>query len=476
VTVGGAHVGPPAATASPSALAPIANAATLLDHGLGDLRLIALDVLAAGLQAANPAHAVERLVEVDGTQLRVGDRSYDLDAARSVVVLGAGKASFAVAAALEHKLGDRITRGLVVRRAGTAGELQHVEVIDADHPVPSAASLLAGQRLLELAAGCGPGDLLITAFTGGSSALACLPPDGVSFDVKSALHARLLDSGASIEEINAVRKHVSAIKGGRLAAQAAGATIVNLTVSDVVGDAVDLLCDVAVQDTTTPADAITVLRRYGLWESVGPQVRDHLGSDAARSPSLAGADIATHVLVTGTSVAEQMAERVRGIGLTPVVLGSALAGDAASLGGFLGVLAGESCTYGRPFGAGCVLVAAGGEATVSIRREAGALVGCGGPNQEVALGFAAATAGTSARVAGAFIDSDGSDGGTDAAGGCVDSTSAGRAVDLGLDLDRALADHDASGALERLGDLVMTGPTGTNISDLIVIAVGQPLS
>jgi glycerate 2-kinase len=456
-------------------LACISNADALLDHGLADLRAVALDVITAGLRSADPGQAVDRMVDVDGRYLTVDGRCYDLDAVRSIVVLGAGKASQPIAAALEGKLGDRISRGLVVRRAGASGTLRRIEALDADHPVPSEASLVAGRRLVELAAGCGPGDLLITAFTGGSSALACLPPEGVSFEDKRALHAALLDSGASIEEVNTVRKHVSGIKGGRLAALARGATILNFTLSDVVGDALDLLCDAAVQDTTEPADAAGVLHRYGLWDVVAPQIRAHLGSAAACSPSLAGEDIMTCMLVTGSTVVERMAERTRAIGWTPVVLGTALAGDAVTLGGVLGVLAAGSSLLGRPFVPGSVLIAAGGEATVSIRRAAGARVGRGGPNQEVALGFAKAAAGQRVRVAGAFIDSDGSDGGTDSAGGCVDNTSVARAAARHVDLDAAIACHDAMTALERTGDVVLTGATGTNISDLVAITIGRPL-
>ncbi len=452
-------------------LAPIANADRLLDHGSAELRRVALDVVAAGLRAADPGAAVDRTVEVDGSLLRVAGRTFDLDAAGSIVVLGAGKASLPIAAALEAKLGDRISRGLVVRRAGAPGTLERIEVIDADHPVPSEASVVAGRRLVEMAATCAPGDLLITAFTGGSSALACLPPDGVSFEAKQALHSLLLDCGASIAEINAVRKHVSALKGGRLAMVARGASIINLTLSDVVGDAVDLLCDVVVQDSTDPADAIAVLNRYGLWDSVDPQIRHHLTSDAAASPSLADRDITTCVLVTGSTVVERMADRVRAIGRTPVVLGSALAGDAVCLGGLLGALACESSTLGRPFPPGSVLVAAGGEATVSIHRGAGVAVGRGGPNQEEAIAFAKAIGGGHVQASGVFVDSDGSDGGTDAAGGCVDGGTVSRAAELGVDLDSGIAAHDSSALLQQLGDLVVTGPTGTNISDLLAIAI-----
>jgi glycerate 2-kinase len=471
VTVDAVQAAQPSVVPSPPDLAPIANVAVLLDHGAVDLRGVVLDVLAAGLRAADPGSAVDRLVEVDGPLLRVAGRSFDLDAARSVVLLGAGKASLSIAVALERMLGDRISRGLIVRRSGAPGELSHVDVMDADHPVPSEASLAAGQRLVELASTCGPGDLLITAFTGGSSALACLPPEGVSLQAKQHLHSLLLDSGASIAEVNAVRKHVSRIKGGRLAACAPGATILNLTLSDVVGDAVDLLCDVMVQDTSDVEDAVAVLRQYALWDEVAPVIRRHLESEAAQSPSLADLDITTCVLVTGSTVVDRMAEQVRSIGWTPVVLGSSLAGDAASLGGLLGALATESSTRGRPFTAGSVLVAAGGEATVSIHRRVDSTLGCGGPNQEVAIAFAAGVDGTGAKAAAAFVDSDGSDGGTVAAGGCIDHTSSRRACELGLDLDIQLLHHDSMVALEQMGDLVMTGPTGTNISDLVVVAI-----
>jgi glycerate-2-kinase len=450
---------------------PVVNAAGLLDHGRADLRRAALDVLCAGLRAADPGAAVDRLVQVDGDHLHVAGRSFDLGAARSVVLLGAGKATMPIAMALQRKLGDRIDRGLVVRRRGDGGELPGITVLDADHPVPTQASVVAGQQLLDAASECDERDIVITAFTGGSSALACVPPDGVSFAAKQQLHRALLDSGATIAEVNAVRKHVSALKGGRLAARLGGATIVNLTLSDVVGDALDLICDVVVPDSTSVADAVAVLDAFALWTEVDPQIRRHLDTDLAESPSLAGLDITSCMLVTGATVVARMADRVRELGWQPVVLGSTLEGEAASLGGLLGSLASESSSHHKPFSPGSMLVAAGGEATVSIHRGAGVSIGSGGPNQEVALSFARAVAGLDTAIAGVFIDSDGSDGGTPVAGGCVDSDTAARATDLGIDIGNAITGHDSTAALERLGDVVLTGPTGTNISDLIVVAI-----
>jgi glycerate 2-kinase len=455
---------------SPS-LAAITNAPPLLDHGDKHIRRIVLEVVAAGLRAADPGGAARLAVRVDGTAMQLAGRSFDLDAFRSVVVLGAGKASLPIAMALEAILGERISGGLIVRRRGTDGSLDRIELMDADHPEPTEASLAAGHRLAEIARRLGPGDLVITAFTGGSSSLVCLPPAGVSFEAKRQLNSLLLRSGASIAEINAVRKHVSALKGGRLAAGLRGATIVNLTVSDVVGDAVDLLCDPAVQDSTDPSAAVKVLHRYGLWPEVAPQVRAHLAKPQADSPSLEGADITTKVLVNGADVLDAMARRVRALGWQPVLLGSAIEGDAASLGGFLGALASQPAARGGPFRSGSVLIAAGGEATVALRgREP--MLGRGGPSQEVALGFARAVGHAATAVAGAFVDSDGSDGGTDAAGGCVDALTAERAKAVGLDLNDAIARHDSGAALRLLGDLVITGPTGTNVSDLWAVAIG----
>jgi glycerate 2-kinase len=474
VTADQAERPPPARGAAASSEAHISNSRELLDHGLSGLRQVALDVAGAGLRAAHPGRAVERLIRYDGGQLEAGGRCFNLAAAPSIVVLGAGKASAAIAAAVERLLGDAITRGLIVTRRGSSHALRRLEVMTADHPIPSTASLDAGRKLAEIAADLGPGALLITAFTGGSSALACLPPAGVSFDAKQRLHAMLLESGASITEINTVRKHVSSIKGGRLAAIAAGATILNLTVSDVVGDHVDLLCDPAVQDTTTSAGAVAVLKRRGLWSEVPAEVREHLHSEVSESPSLNGRDITTTVLLTGDDVLPLMAKQASALGWRPALLGSRLEGEAASLGGFLGTLAADSSAYARPFSPGTMLIAAGGEATVTLRHPGANGHGQGGPNQEMALAFARSAARRHASVAGVFLDSDGSDGGTDVAGGCVDSKTAARAAELSLSLDDVLAQHGATAALGSLGDLIRTGPTGTNVSDIWVMAIGAP--
>jgi len=453
-------------------LLPISNARQLLDHGLPGLRRLVLDVVASGIRAASPAAAVDRLVELRGSVLHAGGHRFDLDAMRSVVVIGAGKASLSIARALDAKLGDRISGGLVVCRRGASGVLRHVEVLEADHPIPSRASLAAGQRLIEAASAVRPGDLVITAFTGGSSALACAPAEGVSFEAKQNLHGLLLASGAPIAEVNAVRKHVSALKGGRLAAQMQGATLLNLTMSDVPSGLPDLMCDPVVQDTSDVADAIAILKQYGLWDDVGPEVWRHLESPLARSPILNGhAAVTTVVLMSGADVVAKMAARAGALGCEPVVLGSTFEGEAVHLGGLLGSLARESSAGGGAFRPGSLLVGAGGESTVTMPRHS-APARLGGPNQELALGFARAIGRGRAAVAGVFVDSDGSDGGTDAAGACADSLSATRATECELDLRAAMLEHDSYRSLQLLGDLVITGPTGTNVADLWAIAIG----
>jgi glycerate-2-kinase len=446
----------------------VRNRDALLSVGLADLRTAVIDVLEAGLEASDPALAVDRRLSFDGTTLSADGRAYPVGG-RGVMVLGAGKASLRIAVALEAMLGDCIDAGLVVVPRGQAGRLDRIEVIEADHPLPSADSVTAARRLLALAGTARPGDLVICCFTGGSSALASLPPRGVDAEQKRTLHRLLLQSGASIAEINCVRKHVSSFKGGRLAVALADATILNLTVSDVAGDPLDAITDPTVPDTTTVADAVAVLERHGLWEAVPAPVRAHLEDAAtAESPKLDGSGIATLMLVSGELACTAMAERATQRGYSPVVLSTSIEGESREVGATLVSLARESHTRGRPFPPPCMLVGCGGETTVTVTN--GAQFGTGGPNQEAAIG-AALRLKPDERIVAAFVDTDGSDGGTDAAGALVDGTTARRAEAAGVDLRAAILDHSSRDALQRIGELLVTGPTGTNVNDMFAIAV-----
>jgi glycerate 2-kinase len=449
----------------------LANRDGLVAHGQAGLRELVLEVAEAGLRAADPEAAVRAAVArgesgavvVDGSEFCVGGDG-------RVLVLGAGKASARIAATLEQVLGDAISGGLVVAPTGHDAALERIELLAAGHPVPTSASRQAAVRLMRLAATAGPGDVVLACFTGGSSALACLPPDGVRFEEKRRLHRLLLGSGASIREVNTVRKHVSAIKGGRLAATMQGAAIVNLTVSDVVGDPLDAITDPTVADTTTSEDAIGVLQAYDLWDAVAPSIRRHLSAgERAQSPSLDHAPIHSRMLVTGADVARAMARRAAELGMAAHLVSTAMEGESREIGAALAAIAAEVHDHGRPFSSPCLLLGAGGETTVTLGRSE--LFGNGGPNQAAALGFALRIGGGRA-VAAAFIDTDGMDGGTDLAGALVDGSTVERATAAGVDLRLALLQHRSSEALTLLGDTIVTGHTGSNVNDLFAIAVG----
>ncbi len=448
----------------------IANSVELAAAGMPELRELTLSVARAGLAACDVARATEESVSLVDGGIAVDGRAYPLEPGARVLVLGSGKATLAIAAALERRLGEQLDAGaVVVRRGEDTIELDRVEVLVADHPLPSERSAAAARRLVELADSVSTGDLVLASFTGGSSALTSLPPAGVTLAEKRRLHELLLGSGAPIVEVNAVRKHVSALKGGRLAARIAPARLVNLTVSDVAGDVLDAITDPTVEDTSTVADAIGILHARGLWEELPASVRAHLGGEAAHSPRL-DSDPHTVLLVTGASACEAMAAAARSAGVAAHVVSTELEGEASVVGRELAELA-LSCAGGiGPVSAPCVLVGCGGEATVSLGNGG---FGAGGPNQEAAVVAALALA-EGAPICACFIDTDGSDGGTAAAGAIVDGQSSRRARDAGIDLAAAVAAHRSGEALAGLGDTVLTGPTQTNVNDLFVLTIGDP--
>ena len=441
--------------------------APLLDHGNQALRAVALDVLTAGLRAADPGRALIDAASRDGDVLRIGSTTYRLSEYDQVLVVGAGKASLPIAECLSELLGDKLAGGIVVVRHGAGRPIRGLTVLEAAHPIPDEHSEQAGRQLLELMATAGANDLIVGCFTGGSSALVSVPPNGMSFADKQELHRLLLASGAPINDINAVRKHVSAIKGGRLLEASPATTIVNLTVSDVVGNQADLITDPTAVDTTDPDGAIKVLRDFDLWDAVPQSVRDHLAQAAAHSPKLEDKKVTTHVLVDGARSCDAMWAKAQSLGWNPVNFGARVEGEASTVGGLLATLTAEAYTSGNPFQVPCVVFSAGGEMTVTLNQR---LLGEGGPNQEAALAFAHRLPEATPAVA-VFMDSDGSDGGTTHAGGIADDCSAARAQQLGLDLKTSLLGHSSTSALAALGDTLTTGPTGTNISDMWVVAV-----
>lgn len=448
----------------------IANSPELAVPGMADLRALALQVAATGLAACDVTKATADVVTLTDRGITIDGREYSLQPHSRVVVVGSGKATLAIASALEDVLGDRLEGGAVAVRDGAATiSLSRIELHLADHPLPSERSQAAARRIMEIAGSLGPDDLVFAVFTGGSSALTSLPPAGVTQAEKRRLHELLLGSGAPIADVNTVRKHVSAFKGGRVAAAVSPARLVNLAVSDVPGDVLETLTDPSVQDTSTVDDAVEVLRERRLWDALPESIRSHLGSEAAVSPTLA-VEPQTAMLANGASVCKAMAAEAQAAGLAAHVVSTDLEGEAKDVGRQLAEVAVGCARSSGPIAPPCVLIGCGGEATVTLGGT-GSAFGSGGPNQEAAIA-ASLYLDPETPVAGCFLDTDGSDGGTDAAGAIVDGLTTGRARAAGVDLEAALTAHRSGDALAAIGDQIFTGPTQTNVNDLFVLAVG----
>ena len=386
------------------------------------------------------------------------------------VVVGAGKAAAAMARAVEaHWPSDRPLSGLVVTRYGHGvGPLRRIEVVEAGHPLPDAAGAAAAARILAAVSGLGPDDLVLALISGGGSALLTLPPPAIPLADKQALSQALLRGGVDIGAMNCVRKHLSAIKGGRLAVAAAPARIVSLVISDVPGDDPSSVASgPTAPDASTIADARAVLARAGL--DVPASIAAHLVDPSAETPKPddpAFRFATTTVIATAQASLEAAAAVARAAGVTPLILGDAIEGEAAEVARVMSGIARQCSRHGQPASPPCVLIS-GGETTVTVRGK-----GRGGRNAEFLLGLALALDGA-AVVHAIAADTDGIDGTEDNAGALLAPDTLARAASLGLEGRRRLADNDAYGFFAALGDLVVTGPTRTNVNDFRAILVGR---
>ncbi len=439
--------------------------------GVSQCRIRALfrRICAAALSAADPAQAIRRLVRREGTSLRVGQRVYDLQRHPRVVAVGAGKASAQMAWVLERVLGDRLDAGLVVVKYGHAAPTDKIEIMEAGHPVPDRAGERAASKLLTLVGSLTSNDLLIVLLSGGASSLLPAPVPGLSLADKQTAAQLLLASGATIHEINAVRKHLSAIKGGRLAA-ATQARVISLILSDVIGDDLAAIgSGPTAPDPTTYDEACAILRRYDIWNAMPAPVRRHLSAGAAgrvaETPK-PGSPVFRRVqnLIIGNNRAavEAAARAAKATGITPAVLTTTLTGEAREAAKLFGSIAREIVSGDRPFRRPCCLIA-GGELTVTVRGG-----GRGGRSQEFALASALEIAGLP-NVWLAGFATDGTDGPTEVAGAVADGRTVLRAARAGLDAARALRDNDAYPFFQKLNAHIVTGPTGTNVNDLYVL-------
>jgi glycerate 2-kinase len=434
----------------------------------GDLETI----FQAALRAVEPGAAIRAHVRRDGQRLAVSGRTYDLSHYDTLSVIGMGKAGAAMAQAIEELLGERLRGGHVIVKYGHGGPVARVTVHEAGHPIPDEAGVRATRTLIDFVRGCGPRDLILCLISGGGSALSPAPVAGITLAEKQEVTRLLLACGATIHEINALRKHISQIKGGQLARLASPATLITLVLSDVVGDALDVIASgPTVPDTSTFADCLEILRKYQLLDKIPPAVRRHLEAGAAGAipetpkPGDPVFDH-THTVIIGRNLQalEAASRQAAALGYRPLILSSAIEGETREVAKVHAGIAKEVLASGHPVAApACIL--SGGETTVTLRGQ-----GKGGRNQEFALALALAMRGMSG-VAALSGGTDGTDGPTDAAGAFADWTTCGRAEELGLRPRLALEHNDAYPFFERLGDLLITGPTQTNVMDVRVLLI-----
>ncbi len=381
------------------------------------------------------------------------------------IVIGAGKASAAMAQAVERHWPGPLS-GLVVTRYGYEVPCERIEIATAAHPVPDAAGLAAATRMLDLVRGLGPDDLVLCLISGGGSALLPVPLPGLTLAHKQAVNRALLQSGATIGEMNCVRRHLSAIKGGRLAAACHPARVVTLLISDVPGDfPPDIASGPTVGDPTRCEDALAIVQRYRI--DVPPEVLEILQSGRGESikpgdPRLAGSEL--RMIATPQMALEAAANAARAAGVVPHILGDSIEGEARDVGKVMAAIAQQVCRHGQPFSAPCVLLS-GGETTVTVTGK-----GRGGRNVEFLLSLGIALHGQ-AGVHALAGDTDGVDGAEEIAGAYLAPDSLERAWAMGRKPRAALADNDAHSFFEALGDSVITGPTLTNVNDFRAILV-----
>ena len=428
----------------------------------------ALRIFRAALKAADPAQAVARHLRIAGDKLHAGGKLHRLRDFRNIYVIGAGKASARMAQAVHRLLGRRIRGGAINVKAASDVRLRRIEVNVCGHPIPDRNGELGAARIARIASEAGADDLIICLISGGASALLPLPAPPITLEEKQEVTRLLLASGATIHEMNCVRKHVSAIKGGQLARLAYPATVLTLILSDVIGDDLDVIgSGPTVPDRSTFQDAAAILGKYGIWNQTPPAVRERLYANAPETPKPGDKVFETvQNLIVGSNrlAVDAAADQARALGFRTLVLSTSIQGEAREIARVHAAIAKEILATGRPVKRpACVI--SGGEPTVTIRGQ-----GLGGRNQEFALAAALDLAGLE-DVAILSAGTDGSDGPTDAAGAIAYGSTISRAEALGLKPAEYLANNDSYRFFEALGDLIKTGPTGTNVADVQLILV-----
>lgn len=429
-------------------------------------------IFEAGVEAVDPVNAVLRNVRREADRLIVGERSYELSSFDRVLMVGAGKASAAMAQGLEELLEGRITSGVVQVKYGHRASLTAVRIIEAGHPIPDAAGLEGTRQIIALLEQAGSRDLVLCLISGGGSALLISPAPGLTLEDKQRTTQHLLDSGASIHEINAVRKHISGVKGGQVARMAQPSTLITLVLSDVIGDNLDSIASgPTVPDLTTFADCLRILEKYEIKTRIPSAVLNHLEQGAAgkiaetpKPGDLAFRNTQTQIVGSNIRAVQAAKEEAERRGYNTMILSTFIDGETRDVARVHAAVAREITNSGNPVAKpACVI--SGGETTVSIRGR-----GLGGRNQEFALAAALAIEDLN-NVVIMSGGTDGTDGPTDAAGAVADGTTLRRAREKGLEAEKFLQNNDSYRFFKPLGDLLVTGPTRTNVMDLRLVLV-----
>ncbi len=431
----------------------------------------------AAIGAVDPARAVKNRLRLEGSTLSVlGEGSvpahYDLDRFRRILVIGCGKAGAPMARAIEEILGGRISAGCITVKYGYTDSLSRVALREAAHPVPDQNGRDAAEEILRMASDAGRDDLIISLISGGGSALLPLPPEGITLDEKRETTSLLLKSGASIHEMNAVRKHLSLVKGGNLARAAYPATVISMMISDVVGDNPDVIASgpFVPDDSSFPA-TLDILKKYKIDDRVPRPVLDHLRAGAQgkieETPKRGDPifEKVTSVIIASNIIALKAArDEAKRRGYNTVILSSLIEGETRDAAFLHTAIARETVASGNPAPAPACIIS-GGETTVTVKGK-----GLGGRNMEFAIHSAVFLEGET-RIVIASVGTDGTDGPTDAAGAFADGSTRRNADGRGLDISRFIENSDSYNFFKQTGDLVITGPTNTNVMDIRIMMV-----
>ena len=444
----------------------------LQDPTTRSLRQKAVAIMSAALEAVDPAKAIRRQARLDNNILAIGGRAYDLTRYRHIYVVGGGKAGGSMALAVEQLLRDRITAGSVNVKYGHTLPTEIVQLQQAGHPLPDEEGVRGTEAIVQLLKRATKHDLVICLISGGGSALMVAPAKGITLADMEAFTQVMLGCGATINEINTIRKHCSRIKGGQMARLAYPAGLVALILSDVVGNPLDVIASgPAVADTSTFADAWAIVEKYRIESQLPSSIVERLRrgkegeiGETPKAGDQALSRVHTQIIASNEIAAQAATEEAGRQGINTLLLSTFIEGEAREVATVFASIAREIRHSGRPIPPPACVVA-GGETTVTLQGK-----GKGGRNQELALAAAISIAGLQdVMVIG--LATDGTDGPTDAAGALADGTTVARAQALGLSAQKYLADNDSYHFFEALGDLLLTGPTNTNVNDLTFILV-----